>query len=310
MKKIIILGTYPSTLDSKNVLSECIDNLALSGYDLMIVSHLPVPEDIQSNVNVCLYDKENPLLSYSQTPSWEFFSTNFKVVIYTQGHTVAVSSNIMNGVELAYRMGYEFFYYMEADNLMHPDDIVQMETLREAMFLTERALILFNPMDDDCTSYETLIFGGVPKYFLRYAKLPRNLKELTDLNVSLERILYRNLHQYQKNFMVIDLPTKKFFSRSNINVITHNYLTEVIGVEGSDNLLLWIQNHPSNPNPIYVTVNDSPEFQLMPDTWNFSYVNSDLMVRIENGNQVEVKKFSLSEKSIKEYRMKGKITFK
>jgi hypothetical protein len=289
------------------MLSECIDKLSDSGYDLMIVSHLPVPEDIQMNVHVCLYDKENPLLSFSQTPSWEFFSTNFNVIIYTQGHTVAVSRNIMNGVELAEQLGYNFFYYMEADSLLHPDDVRKLESLRMTMFDVDKQMILFNPEKD---TYDTLLFGGKPTYFMNSAKLPRSIDELEHFNVSLERLLYYNIHHLKQDFVINKLSVNAYFNKSKINLITHNYLVEVIGVQGSNNLLLWIQNHPSNPNPIYITINDSPEFQLMPDTWSYSYVNSDVMVNIINGDQVETKRFSLSQKCVDEYRKKGTITFK
>jgi hypothetical protein len=59
MKKIIILGAYPSNKYSEEVLVECIDIFSNSGYDIMLTSHLPIPTYIQEKVNYFIYDSLN-----------------------------------------------------------------------------------------------------------------------------------------------------------------------------------------------------------------------------------------------------------
>jgi hypothetical protein len=59
MKNIIIIGTYPNDSYKLDMLNDCINRVKPLGYDIMIVSHYPIPEEIQSKVNYVLYDSEN-----------------------------------------------------------------------------------------------------------------------------------------------------------------------------------------------------------------------------------------------------------
>lgn len=301
MKKVIILGSYPDSIFARNTLSECVDKLSNHGYDLIIVSHFPIPEYIQSKVNYYLYDKKNPLLSYEETPSWNFSNNDFDVVINSQGHAPSVISNIINGVKLAESMGYDFFYYMEADNLMAPEDIVKLNSLQEIMVQSNRTLILFNP-EKESDSYDTLLFGGIPEYFLDCVH-PITMPS----KISLERAFYIYLHQHERLGWIVQSSVKAYFNKSDINIISHEYIVEVIGTDSND-LYLWIQNHPSNSHPIFVVINAEPTITLMPDTWYLHKMTQDMHVTIHNNKMTTFKDFYLYDSDI--FYKKGIITFK
>jgi hypothetical protein len=61
-KDIIIIGAYPNRSHKMEMLRECIKRVKPLGYDIMVVSHYPIPEDIQREVDYVIYDKENLLI--------------------------------------------------------------------------------------------------------------------------------------------------------------------------------------------------------------------------------------------------------
>ena len=59
MKKLFIINTYPKTQKQKQILKDCIKSLELINWDILIVSHSPIPIDVQEMVSYCIYDKNN-----------------------------------------------------------------------------------------------------------------------------------------------------------------------------------------------------------------------------------------------------------
>ena len=57
-KDIIIIGTYPDHPKKMEMLRECIERVRPLGYDILVVSHYPIPTDIQEMVDYVIYDKK------------------------------------------------------------------------------------------------------------------------------------------------------------------------------------------------------------------------------------------------------------
>ena len=51
MKKLFIVGSYPSTKKQKEQLVKCINSLKPLGWDILLVTHYPVPIEMQSMVD-------------------------------------------------------------------------------------------------------------------------------------------------------------------------------------------------------------------------------------------------------------------
>ena len=64
--------------------------------------------------------------------------------------------------------------------------------LELSMFLQNKNMILFKSEDGGNPTYDTLLFGGRPDYFVKNATLPTNLEEYIalNLNTTIERTLY------------------------------------------------------------------------------------------------------------------------
>lgn len=315
MKKIIIIGTYPSSKNSEKMLSDCVDILSNTEYDLMIVSHYPIPTYIQEKVDYTLYDKENILLPYDLTPNIFCFTETFDVITYNNGHALTVSKNINNGISFCNSLGYEFFYFIESDNLFGENDLSKFEVLRKTMFEQNKKMIFFHQNNEDYLIYETLIFGGIPKYYLKNVRLPSTINELIDTTFnpaqSLERILYTKISNKSFNFLTINQESSSFFNDSKINVITHDYSVDVIGNNLDNRLLLWI-NNMSDKKLINFTINDDIQVPLAPSNWYFQYVNDDEIINVEinDNGYITQQQFIINENNKNQYKLKGSLNYK
>jgi hypothetical protein len=317
MKKIIILGTYPSNKYSEEVLVECIDIFSNSGYDIMLTSHLPIPTYIQEKVNYFIYDKENIILEeefstvlYTETP-------HFKVEVKNKSHLLAVSKNINNGINLSKNLGYEFFYFIECDNLMSEGDINKLEILRKTMFEEDKKMIAFQYLNEGYYINETLIFGGCPKYFTKNIKLPITkyefLNYISSTDTSLEKIFFNKTKNQNSKFLLIDVPSYSFFSESKINKISHDYCVEVMGNNRDESLILWLTNF-SHTNTIKFKINGGNEFNLVPKAWFFDYISindTDVIdVEINDNGYITNKKFKITEDKVEYYKKNGIFEYK
>ena len=311
MNKIIIIGTYPSNEQSEQMLSECVDNLSNIGYDLMIVSHYPIPTYIQEKVNYCIYDKENILLPYELTPNFWLYDNGFDIVINSNGHLITICKNISNGVNFANFLGYEFFYYMESDNIFNSEDIIKLQELETKMFLEDKKMIFFKQKVDHAIVYESLIFGGSPGYFSTTLKLPTTMREPIDYKVSLEQLFYNNLNYFESDFLILNDSSESFFNESEINKISHSIFAEVVCTKDNEPFL-WLSNSPNNKKTIKVTINTIDENILYPGVWKFIslQINDKINLEIDEDGYLSKKEFDISTDMLDHYSKKGTITFK
>lgn len=315
MKQIIVIGTYPSSPEKEKILSECIDRLSNIGYDLMVVSHYPLPSYIQEKVNYCIYDKENTFLPVELTPSFWSENEAYHIEIFSEGHFLTCSKNIFTSLNLVNALKYDFFYYMESDNFLEPEDIQKMEILKESMFEQEKNMILFKHKDGRYLTYDTLLFGGKPNYFLDNIYLPLNVEDYR-VNIgssgTIERSFYDYLSKDEDKFIITPQSVKSYFDQSKMNIISHEYFVEVIGNNTKDQLFLWICNGYNNSNSIKISINSGEWNVLSRGGWILipKNVGDEVYVDVEENEYFIRKSFKITEENKDEYYNKGKIIFK
>ena len=313
MKKLIIISAYPENQQKEDILSKCIDNLKVLEFDILIVSHYPIPLHIQSKVNYCLIDNENILLPYELTPKYWNINNNFNVSINNYGHQLTVSTNIKNGIDFASINNYEFFLFTESDNLIDKLDIKKIDELSFLMSSTNKKMVFFNHLVENSPIYETLIFGGIPSYYQENIKLPLKVEDVSnnpDFNgLSLEKILYK--HADKKNdYLLIETDSKSYFNNSSLNRITHDYNVEIIGSNSNDNLVLWI-NNSANDKKITFIINGETELILGPKGWYYCFkqIGESVNITIDDNEVLSYKNFVITNEQKKNYIKKGMITF-
>jgi hypothetical protein len=63
MKEIIVITSYTPDKKKRDTLRNLVISLKKGGYDILVISHSPIPTDIQENVEFVIYDKKNEILT-------------------------------------------------------------------------------------------------------------------------------------------------------------------------------------------------------------------------------------------------------
>ena len=256
MKKLFIINTYPKTQKQKQILKDCIKSLELINWDILIVSHSPIPIDVQEMVSYCIYDKNNLFVPPNITPHIFFSNDDFETKIYTSGHALAISINMYNAFEFAKSNNYDFCYFMECDTILSFSDIIKLENLVTIMENEKKDMIIFNPSDyivGDCYHsedgsffYETLLFGAKPILFLSTFKPPRNLDEWysNTMCYNLESTFYEKFKSLKTNSLIIPHFVSQYLCDSKVNLHKFGvFVCEIIYNETEPNIpILFIDS--------------------------------------------------------------------
>lgn len=322
MKKILIISTYPNYDFKLDTLDKCIDSLKPLNYDIMIVSHFPLPTHIQEKVKFYIYDSNNILLppEYS-TFNW-LSNASFEIKINQRGHNLAILTNIKNGLTNAKLYGYEFFYFLESDNIFDVNEVEKLEDLRLLMDSNNKKMIFFNQSWNSNGRYheiyETLIFGGSTDYFIENYSIPNDVDEYVNLfskvttdikNITLELQFFLTLSNFKEEFLIIKKTTSDFFNRSIINKYSISSRFEIVSNNIDDSLILFLLN--SSPSKITCKIN-SRTIELLPNYFYHESFKEDKTIEVfnESGEIIGKKEFLTSEYNKEIASRIGQMNFK
>ena len=322
MKNLFVIDTYPSTEEQKKLLIECINRLSNVGFDIMIVSHISIPEEIQKMVNYVIYDTDNTFLPGERTPFFwvSLFDNIFRV--FNSGHSLAITRNMQNAFLMAKSSGYDFFYFLEYDVLINESDIQKLITLKDTMKNEGKKMIFFEPENFyECGShvYETLLFGGEVEYLLSKFLPPKNIKEWDSLNMgyTLELAFYEQLSKYSEEFLIVPKHSSDLLDNSDINVYRYGLIiSELLYNHNEPNkpiLLLYKSFNNSQDYEIKVYHNDIKIYEtiLYGGNWwvkEFEVNNSDLKIEIYlHGELQETKNYKLNFELLDKIKLKGDV---
>jgi hypothetical protein len=312
-KKIFIIGTYPSTTYNESMLIECIERLNRLNFDILLVSHFQVSSDIQKMVNYYIYDYDNTLDPIERTPYAYFANSSYFVKIQKQGYISTICRNIVNGLKFAKNKGYDFFYYMESDNLFHELDLIKLRNISQDMFSEQKQSIMFKYSSDGSNMYESLIFGGVPEFYLNNLPLPESNEDFTKISVglTLELHFYNNLIGFKDQILEINSSSKDYFTKSIINKNSNCAFVEVLKDLTNGGFVLYTANYRENDHNISFQINNNESYELIPNSWYFAPITSDdtIKVKIFEFDNIFEKTFSFSEQDKELYSETGTINF-
>lgn len=226
MKGILILDTYPSGNKEVEILNKCIDSFKPLGWDIMIVSHLPIDADTAKKVNYTIYDSDNTFLPPEITPFWFTYTDSFDVKIFNAGHSLPITRNMSTSLNLAKSLGYELFIFTESDVVMDIYDLQKLKGYMYRLAAFDKKMLFFRPEEyRDCNSYvyETLLFGGYINYFLDVFKPPINYEEwqASSMGYTLELSIYEKFSKREHEFFIINDHSSNVFSKSDVNLLRY-----------------------------------------------------------------------------------------
>jgi hypothetical protein len=301
--KIFIINSFPRNDYSVKILEECISRLRGIGWNIMVVSHLPIPLEVQGQVDYFFYDSDNPLIE-SRTFSW-FANSSLKITINHPGHMLAICRNIHSAISLAKILGYEYFYFTECDNLICQDELVNFDNFLGEMIEDQRSMI-FHKSIWGGGGYETKLFGGSTKYFCQSLKLPLNYIDYEKFNIAgfLENDFYLNFSEFENNYLIKESRedgTLEGFTRSDMNRISN--LGIVCGIfPSNDGYYIFLLNNLSREIVYFL---DDKQISLSPGYYWYSRAIGDITIRIVDGDYSFTNIYQLTPENKIIYNSKG-----
>jgi len=164
-KVCVIIGSYPQNYKDTTLLGLTIESFKTQGYDICLVSHSPINQELQQASKYTIYSDENQILKFP-TPSvvTEFcdgadlrFQTNHGNKVGQ--HSFAVLMNLKNGLWLLKNKKYTHFIYVENDTFLTSKDQKLLENkLEEFNFMENDYWFMLENQHTQLVA--TSLFGG------------------------------------------------------------------------------------------------------------------------------------------------------
>lgn len=125
MKDLFLITTYAPDNSRRNMLRNFVNSINKTLFDIMVVSHSSIPEDIIDDINYFVYDSENILLTdieykyemYYSSPNFNVLSTENRPF----NHTLAALKLVTLGLSTARNEGYKKVHCIEYDTELKSD---------------------------------------------------------------------------------------------------------------------------------------------------------------------------------------------
>jgi len=230
MKNIIIISSYADTDSKKSILFDYIKQLKkLSSFDIMLVSHISVPENILNCVNYFIYDSDNFLLPIEKTPTTWVVYNNIKINILSCRHGYAFIKNVHNALTFAKSIGYDNFIFSDYDAILGDEDIIKIENIPNLLKEHNKKVFIFKDYNGKSGgyAYESKFFAGDVNYFIDNVPLPNcyeqwvNMDPYKSSNNIVEDILVSLLNKFEDKLYVIKDTVNTYFSNSDFDVFHH-----------------------------------------------------------------------------------------
>lgn len=266
MKDIVIITAYCDTKEKENVLRNLINSFEshTSFFDLMIVSHLPIPYDITQKVSFALYDSKNELLYDTEYRSTPWFNPGDERAIlscYTGNFNthLAIWRMIILGNSIAKNCG-----YVKAHHIEYDVNIKNFKELYEnSLFLNDYDSVTYTKFVD---TVDPILFGTYQSY-----RLDTLHNDLLILNEKKIKINIKNSEHKSPEKMLFDL-----LNHTNKMKVKNKSILDEGGNEFG-----MSHNKISNGNtawclPFFDRLTKKLSFVI----WNMEESNSDIEVQV------------------------------
>ena len=166
MKDLILITAYCPDEHRENILRNLVNSLLKfkDTFDTLIVSHTPIPFDIQNKVNYCFYDSKNEILTDWDLLNQPWFNPNYERRIQSsflsgKNTHLAIWRMMILGFSLAKNMGYNKVHHIEYDC-----NIENIEEFKNnSVLLDEFDSVIYI---DSRENVDDILFGSFQSYLL------------------------------------------------------------------------------------------------------------------------------------------------
>tara|TARA_R110001592_G_scaffold24754_1_gene94974 strand:- start:82 stop:1038 length:957 start_codon:yes stop_codon:yes gene_type:complete len=288
MKDLILISAYCPDKTRLELLSNLVDSIDNTNFDILISSHSPIPDSIQKKVNFYFYDKENPLVKDIKSSPKYWHRLPEKGIIYhskleNSNTFLAVFRLVRYGLALAKTLGYKITHILEYDSLILDDTLLY----KNSKLTQNKDCLIYNTIIDDFSAYgpyKCINLDLITSEYTTYDRV-KILNHFKTTSNSLVEGYAFNLLSSNQNYIIHDqnilfkyIETGLFISdvKTNYTIIPYVY---------DDKLNYYLYNS-SKLNPINIKLNINhgipTEIILNPMEWKIlSFNNYDKINYIE-----------------------------
>lgn len=271
MKDLILISAYCDTIDKENTLRTLVKQITKERefFDLMVVSHTVIPDDISMNCNFAIYDKKNEILEDWNMRSTPWFNPNNERPILSCftgffNHHLAIWRMLIIGNSVAKNCGYNKVHHIEYD--CYIEDFSELKDNSNKLDTFDA--VIYNKKEETVSE---ILFGTYQAY--RLDKLKDDLIVLDE-----EKIKNQILNSRDKSAegMLLNI------LNHNNNIFVKNY--QILNQNG--NMFGLSHTDLSNKNtawclPFYDELTEKLSFII----WNMEMPENEIEVKIIYNNK-------------------------
>lgn len=279
MKDVVIILAHCDTEEKVKLLRESIKESKRAGYDIIVSSHIKIPEDILHEIDFLVYGKDNAIIYYNECSDlnigygqWYNFPMYYQHYSIDYNHSYAVLQLMKNATGVAFSCGYEIIHFVNYDYIIRQEGFFE----NHSNIIKKDAELVFYGVD---WPFDVSLFSIKTESFLNLIKDINSKRDyashgkpvLEDFMLHLTRDLKRQV------FNASDID-------KNINDIDCVKISEIYGHILGTHFKLFLATDNSN---YYISIVNEPFIHK-------EYEDSFYNIKISTGNQkYSIDQFSL-----------------
>jgi len=262
----VIIGSYPTTYLDNSLLGLTIESWKQQGYDICLVSHIPLNTDIQKAAKYSIYTDENDILKFDNFSdiTWYYSCPEF---LYQSNwgntigkHSFAVLKNIQNALYFLKSKQYTHFIYADSDSFLNIDEHLFLENnLAETDFLNKNTWFMTEYSGNVFLPASSMFAGNIDYFYSKIESFqtPQDYLKYCGTGYSLESFISKLFFENgpTDTDIIIPQPARQIFTNPWYG-ISSNGSNLVPGLKHKDWWLDFVRDDKDN-SIIYLIITNS-----------------------------------------------------
>jgi len=299
MKEIVIISSHADSEEKILTLSNCISQINKQGFDIILSSHIPIPENIVNTVNYFVYDSTNLPIIFGEDEfdkSYSFYFTNGDYYQSSQAikyHSYSILRLYTNALAIAWANGYSISHFVNYDYIINEESLLK----KHSYMLESCDIFGYHDLSYDANmrSLDCGIFSARIDPFLNCSK---NIKSKKDFLVENEPVLESFIHKYfsDKNGLKIKSDDRSLLLNSDNVIDFHKFDTNIINGEiiiyltkeqGLENYFVSVFTNKSKDYILEIQIDDEKRIHSIRPNYSVNVI--DVTDFIISGKKINVK---------------------
>jgi len=259
--ELFVILTYPNTTIKENITKKCIENLKNDGRKILLASHYPVSNELQSMVDYYLFDKYNPLIEHTLYKYYWSDMGNVKVDLNLDklpnynnlNQSLTVLNNLENSIRFANQIGYKRIINISYDFILNQDNINTINNICNRINNEGTHGYFMKYGESDMSLLKSVFFVVDTDFYINNFENIRTPEkynnECTKIGAHnfLENYYMNKLKNVQHLLTIDETDEDKLFNNENINIFSGVEYLNIIPVKNQpDSFVIWFNSSNKN----------------------------------------------------------------